>query len=253
MILSNVDRASFARSNARLGVAFDAIFTAEDIGTYKPDPANFRYLLARLGELGHQPADLLHVAQSLFHDLAPANAAGLASAWIDRRFAAPGGGATPEAEARYDFRFTSLGRIGRGAPGGAARLAVPRHRHPSPDPIGARQGRMGGGSGGDAGVEFGRERADAAGDQVDVQEHQFLRCGAQPVLEPKHLVRDVRRLSSVAMIWVETRHRLADQQLALVAVMGLGDKGAVVGVAAVARPEPQFLEQESVALSNSTT
>ena len=111
VILSNVDRASFARSNARLGVRFDAICTAEDIGAYKPDPANFRYLLARVGELGNQPAELLHVAQSLYHDHAPANAAGLASAWIDRRAAASGWGATPQADARYDFRFTSLGEL----------------------------------------------------------------------------------------------------------------------------------------------
>ena len=111
VILSNVDRASFARSNLRLGVTFDAVCTAEDVGTYKPDPANFRYLVARLGELGHPPAELLHVAQSLFHDHAPANAAGLASAWIDRRAAAPGWGATPASEAHYDFRFTSLAEL----------------------------------------------------------------------------------------------------------------------------------------------
>jgi 2-haloacid dehalogenase len=111
VILSNVDRASFADSNKRLGVTFDAICTAEDIGSYKPDPANFRYLLARLGEMGHAPADLLHVAQSLYHDHAPANAAGLKSAWVDRRAAEPGWGATPEAAARYDFRFTSLAEL----------------------------------------------------------------------------------------------------------------------------------------------
>jgi|SRR5581483_801983 len=111
VILSNVDRASFAGSNKRLGVAFDAICTAEDIGSYKPDPANFRYLLARLAELGHQPVELLHVAQSLYHDHAPANAAGLNSAWIDRRAAEPGWGATPEAAAHYDFRFTSLAAL----------------------------------------------------------------------------------------------------------------------------------------------
>jgi 2-haloalkanoic acid dehalogenase type II len=108
VILSNVDRASFAGSNRRLGVEFDAICTAEDIGSYKPNPENFRYLLARLAELGHAPGDLLHVAQSLYHDHAPANAAGLNSAWIDRRAAEPGWGATPEAAAHHDFRFTTL-------------------------------------------------------------------------------------------------------------------------------------------------
>jgi 2-haloacid dehalogenase len=112
VILSNVDRASFARSNPRLGVAFDAVYTAQDIGSYKPDPRNFRYLLDRLGEAGHQPGDILHVAQSLYHDHAPANACGLASAWIDRRRGA-GGGATPptSASVHYDFRFESLAEL----------------------------------------------------------------------------------------------------------------------------------------------
>jgi len=109
-ILSNVDRASFAASQGRLGVVFDAVFTAEDIGSYKPDPRNFRYMLAALADAGHAPSEILHVAQSLFHDHAPANACGLASAWIDRRDGQEGWGATapPPAGVKYDFRFTSL-------------------------------------------------------------------------------------------------------------------------------------------------
>lgn len=110
IILSNVDRDSFRGSQARLGVTFDLVCTAQDIGSYKPDPANFRYLLARLGEQGIAPHEVLHVAQSLFHDHAPANAIGLASAWIDRRHASGGWGATsaPPAGVHYDFRFASL-------------------------------------------------------------------------------------------------------------------------------------------------
>ena len=110
MILSNVDRASFARSNARLGVAFDAICTAEDIGSYKPDPRNFDYLLRHLAELGIAKAQVLHTAQSLYHDHVPARAIGLATCWIDRRAARQGHGATsvPGSEVRPDFRFESL-------------------------------------------------------------------------------------------------------------------------------------------------
>jgi 2-haloacid dehalogenase len=110
VILSNVDRASFAGSNRRLGVVFDAVFTAEDIGSYKPDPENFRYLLERLAERGVRKEDILHTAQSLFHDHVPAKRAGLASAWIDRRHGAASFGATmpPPEDARYDFRFPSL-------------------------------------------------------------------------------------------------------------------------------------------------
>jgi 2-haloalkanoic acid dehalogenase type II len=110
IILSNVDRASFAKSNERLGVEFDRVFTAEEIGSYKPDLRNFEYLLERLGENGLEKGELLHVAQSLFHDHAPANRFGIASAWIDRRHDKHGGGATkvPEPMPHFDFRFTSL-------------------------------------------------------------------------------------------------------------------------------------------------
>jgi 2-haloacid dehalogenase len=110
VILSNVDRASFAASNARLGVSFDAICTAQDIGSYKPDARNFRYLITAVGRLDAQPWEILHTAQSLFHDHAPAQAAGLASAWIDRRGERSGWGATraPEGTPSYNFRFESL-------------------------------------------------------------------------------------------------------------------------------------------------
>lgn len=109
VILSNVHRAGFAASNQRLGVVFDAILTAEDIGSYKPDPANFDVLLRELAGRGFAPARVLHTAQSLFHDHVPARRAGLATAWIDRR-AGDGWGATMPVQegAGYDFRFPSL-------------------------------------------------------------------------------------------------------------------------------------------------
>jgi 2-haloacid dehalogenase len=109
VILSNVDRRSFAASAKRLGVAFEAVFTAEEIGSYKPDPKNFHYMIEALERLGHAASGILHTAQSLFHDHAPANALGLHSAWIDRRGAA-GGGATPPPPAgvRWDFRFAGM-------------------------------------------------------------------------------------------------------------------------------------------------
>ena len=112
-ILSNVDRESFSGSNARLGATFDAVHTAEDIGSYKPDPRNFRYLLDRCGEMGCGRADILHVAQSLYHDHGPANEAGISSVWIDRRAGKSGGGATrtPARTPRYDWRFDSLAAL----------------------------------------------------------------------------------------------------------------------------------------------
>lgn len=113
VILSNVDRKSFAESRKRLGVAFDAVYTAEDIGSYKPDFGNFRYMIGALKRSGYAERDILHIAQSLFHDHAPANAMGLCSAWIDRRSDAAGSGATPSPPegVRYDFRFPGMAEL----------------------------------------------------------------------------------------------------------------------------------------------
>lgn len=113
VVLSNVDRASFAESNARLGVAFDHVFTAQDIGTYKPNTANFRYLLGRLAAEGVSADQVLHVAQSLFHDIAPAKALGLAAIWVNRRRGKAGAGATPvPAQAPVpDAEVGSLGEL----------------------------------------------------------------------------------------------------------------------------------------------
>jgi len=113
VILSNVDRKSFAQSRKRLGVAFDAVYTAEDIGSYKPDLGNFHYMIGALKRSGHAERDILHVAQSLFHDHAPANAVGLRSVWIDRRSdaAEPGATPSPPAGVRYDLRFSSMAEL----------------------------------------------------------------------------------------------------------------------------------------------
>lgn len=113
VILSNVDRASFAHSNAKLGVEFDAIYTAQDIGSYKPDPRNFTYMLEHLADMGIAKADILHTAQSLTHDHVPAEDAGLATCWIDRRHDKPGFGATkpPPRQPRIDITFPSMGAM----------------------------------------------------------------------------------------------------------------------------------------------
>jgi 2-haloalkanoic acid dehalogenase type II len=115
VILSNVDNASFALSNRRLAVTFDAIYSAEDIGSYKPSPRNFEYMLAKLEGRGVAKSAILHTAESLFHDHATANTFGLASCWIHRRHDRPGFGATmdPGAMPHVDFRFTSMGEFAR--------------------------------------------------------------------------------------------------------------------------------------------
>ncbi len=113
IILSNVDRTSFAGSNKRLGVTFAGVLTAEDIGSYKPAARNFEALGAEARRLGVGEDRLLHVAQSLFHDHAPAKAAGLPTAWINRRHDRPGWGATPQPPAAVtpDWTFTSMAAL----------------------------------------------------------------------------------------------------------------------------------------------
>jgi 2-haloalkanoic acid dehalogenase type II len=110
IILSNVDNASFRRSNRHLGVTFDRVVTAEDVGSYKPDPANFAALLAEVRDMGLAPDQLLHVAESLYHDHEPARRMGLATVWIHRRHGAGGFGATPApaGDIQPDWRFPSM-------------------------------------------------------------------------------------------------------------------------------------------------
>ncbi|MEO1249541.1 MAG: haloacid dehalogenase type II [Pseudomonadota bacterium] len=113
VILSNVDNASFETSRAKLGVAFDAIYTAEDIGSYKPSDANFSYMLDNLAQLGLAKEDILHTAESLFHDHIPAGQQGLATCWIYRRHDQEGYGATrdPGDIPPVDFRFNSMAEL----------------------------------------------------------------------------------------------------------------------------------------------
>ena len=116
VILSNVHREGFAASNRKLGVEFDAIYTAQDIGTYKPDHANFDYLLAHIkSDLGLEKQDILHTAQSLFHDHVPAKSFGLATAWIDRQRLSESGnwGATASLEKipPTDYVFHSMAEM----------------------------------------------------------------------------------------------------------------------------------------------
>ncbi len=119
VILSNVDRASFAASNARLDVEFDLVVTAEDVGAYKPSPRSFPALLERIGSIGVAPDRLLHVAQSLYHDHEPARAAGIPAVWIDRRHGREGFGATPppQQEVVPRWRYPSLAAFADDAAG----------------------------------------------------------------------------------------------------------------------------------------
>lgn len=108
IVLSNVDADLFAGSEKLLGVPFRHVFTADKIGSYKPSPQNFEYLLEHAGVA---PGELLHVAQSLFHDIGPARAAGLSTVWVNRRAGQAGGGATPSSEAVPDLEVPDLATL----------------------------------------------------------------------------------------------------------------------------------------------
>ena len=105
VILSNIDDDYFAASQRLLPVRFDAVFTAQQIGSYKPSQANFRYALDRLGVGKEQ---VLHVAQSLYHDHAPAKQLGLRTAWVNRPSVLPGTGVSLPAEVTPDVEVPDL-------------------------------------------------------------------------------------------------------------------------------------------------
>ena len=109
VILSNVHRDGFAASNRKLGVDFDAIYTAQDIGSYKPNKANFDYMLSSLkSNLDVEKDKILHTAQSLHHDHVPATLVGLDKAWIDRQNLSNSDnwGATAIVDNRPEVNFT---------------------------------------------------------------------------------------------------------------------------------------------------
>jgi len=104
-IISNVDDDLFAFSAQRLGVQFDWVITAQQARSYKPSLNNFHVAFERIGLPKSQ---ILHVAQSLFHDHAPAKALGLSTVWVDRRHDKAGFGATPPAQAQPDLVVPDL-------------------------------------------------------------------------------------------------------------------------------------------------
>ncbi len=108
VILSNIDDAMFAETNRHLEIEFHDIVTAQQVGSYKPSHANFEYMLARLRVPREQ---VLHVAQSIFHDHVPAKTLGFKTVRINRESRCPRSGVAPPAHAEPDLEVPDLKRL----------------------------------------------------------------------------------------------------------------------------------------------
>jgi 2-haloacid dehalogenase len=105
VVITNCDDDLFAASAERLGIKFDEVITAQQVGSYKPNIENFHFAHAKVERtLGITKDRILHVAQSLFHDHGPAKSIGMTSVHIKRR----GNGAAPAASATPDQDFPDM-------------------------------------------------------------------------------------------------------------------------------------------------
>jgi 2-haloacid dehalogenase len=103
-IVSNTDDDLFADTARLLQVPFDWVITAQQARSYKPSHRNFKMALERIAL---PPDEVLHCAQSIYHDIVPARALGLATVWVNRR-GAKGGGATKAAQGQPDLEVPDL-------------------------------------------------------------------------------------------------------------------------------------------------
>jgi 2-haloacid dehalogenase len=104
-VISNIDNDLFSHTRKFLPVDFDAVVTAENASSYKPALQNFHMALQTLGITREQ---LLHVGQSIYHDVLPAQALGIASVWVNRKSARPGIGAVRPAQGHPDLEVSDL-------------------------------------------------------------------------------------------------------------------------------------------------
>jgi len=111
-ILSNTDDDLFAGTRPQLGVDFNYVITAQQAQAYKPSLQLFELALSRINAPAHR---VLHVGQSIYHDVVPAQALGLATVWVNRPSARPGVGAVKSAEATPDLTVTSLAELAAAA------------------------------------------------------------------------------------------------------------------------------------------
>lgn len=110
-ILSNIDDDLFALTAKHLEVAFDRVVTAQQVRSYKPSHHNFEVLLDRLGTAKER---LLHAAESLYHDVAPARELGIATVWVNRR-QGRAAAASRLADVKPDFEVANIGELAESA------------------------------------------------------------------------------------------------------------------------------------------
>ena len=104
-IISNTDDDLFAETAKHLQIDFDEVVTAQQARSYKPALNNFRLAIQRIGVPKEK---ILHVAQSVYHDIIPARGLGLATVWVNRRGGRPGSGATKSALGNPDLEVKAL-------------------------------------------------------------------------------------------------------------------------------------------------
>lgn len=111
--MTNARRWAFDHFERALGKPFYAGFTADDTGTEKPDPAFFEQVFAFVEKDGGTKGDILHVAQSQYHDIGISRQLGMTNCWIERRHAQKGYGGTiePTAFTEPDHHFTSMAAL----------------------------------------------------------------------------------------------------------------------------------------------
>ncbi|PYX97691.1 MAG: haloacid dehalogenase type II [Acidobacteria bacterium] len=107
-VISNIDDDLFAGSEPKLQAQFDHVITAEQARSYKPSHNNFRLALKRLGLA---PDHVLHVGQSLYHDVTPAKSLGIATVWVNRPSPRPGTGAARTADGKPDLEVSDLATL----------------------------------------------------------------------------------------------------------------------------------------------
>ncbi len=107
-IISNVDDDLFAATQPQLGVEFKQVITAERARAYKPSRKIFELALSLVGVPAQR---ILHVGQSVYHDVLPAQALGLATVWVNRPSARAGVGAVIAADASPDLQVSSLAQL----------------------------------------------------------------------------------------------------------------------------------------------